>query len=90
MERLGLGPDICLAHPGRLRTHDWLGQTGPLASAAGHDINYISLTGALHAIGNADGSLLPPLDLSAISAAVRYLAMGICALFETGRSGKAR
>jgi alpha-methylacyl-CoA racemase len=53
MERLGLGPDVCLARNPRLvygRMTGW-GQTGPLAHAAGHDINYIALSGALHAIG---------------------------------------
>ena len=53
MERLGLGPDVCLARNPRLvfgRMTGW-GQTGSMASAAGHDINYISLSGALHAIG---------------------------------------
>jgi alpha-methylacyl-CoA racemase len=56
-ERLGLGPDECLARNPRLvygRMTGW-GQDGPLADRAGHDINYIALTGALHAIGRADG-----------------------------------
>ena len=58
MERLGLGPDICLARNPRLvfgRVTGW-GQDGPLAHAAGHDLNYIALTGALHAIGRAGGT----------------------------------
>src|SRR5271156_5853747 len=53
MERLGLGPDVCLARNPKLvfgRVTGW-GQQGPLSSTAGHDINYIALTGALHAIG---------------------------------------
>ena len=53
MERLGLGPDVCLARNPRLvygRMTGW-GQYGPLAQAAGHDINYLALTGALHPIG---------------------------------------
>ncbi len=53
MERLGLGPDACLQRNPKLvygRMTGW-GQTGPLAAAAGHDINYIALSGALHAIG---------------------------------------
>lgn len=61
MERLGLGPDVCLARNPRLvygRMTGW-GQSGPLASAAGHDINYIALTGALHAIGTAAQPLAP-------------------------------
>src|ERR1700735_927249 len=63
MERLGLGPDICLARNPRLvfgRVTGW-GQEGPLAHAAGHDLNYIALTGALHAIGRAGEPPTPPL-----------------------------
>lgn len=65
MERLGLGPEPCLArHPklvyGRVTG---FGQSGPLASAAGHDLNYIALSGALHAIGRAGGPPTPPLNL---------------------------
>ncbi len=63
-EKLGLGPDVCLARNPRLvygRMTGW-GQTGPLAQTAGHDINYIALTGALHAIGPPDQPL-PPLNL---------------------------
>ena len=63
-ERLGLGPDICLARNPKLvygRMTGW-GQEGPLAKAAGHDINYIALTGALHAIGSKDKPM-PPLNL---------------------------
>ena len=65
MERLGLGPDVCLAANPNLsfvRMTGW-GQTGPLAARAGHDINYISLTGALHAMGAADQPPAPPLNL---------------------------
>lgn len=64
MERLGLGPDTCLARNPRLvygRMTGW-GQTGPFAQAAGHDINYIALSGALHATGTS-GQPLPPLNL---------------------------
>src|SRR5262245_52334148 len=64
-ERLGLGPDVCLARNPRLvygRMTGW-GQTGPLAQAAGHDVNYISLTGALHAIGRAGQPPSIPLAL---------------------------
>ena len=63
-ERLGYGPDVCLERNNRLvygRMTGW-GQTGPLAKAAGHDINYISLTGSLAAIGGADRPV-PPLNL---------------------------
>ena len=65
MERLGLGPEICLQRNPRLvygRMTGW-GQYGPLASAAGHDINYIALSGVLHAIGPAGGPPVPPLNL---------------------------
>ncbi|MEM7365250.1 MAG: CaiB/BaiF CoA-transferase family protein, partial [Pseudomonadota bacterium] len=64
-ERLGLGPDICMARNPKLvygRMTGW-GQEGPMAQAAGHDINYISLAGALHAIGNKGGKPVPPLNL---------------------------
>jgi alpha-methylacyl-CoA racemase len=65
MERLGLGPDVCLARNPKLvygRMTGW-GQDGPLANAAGHDINYIALTGALHAIGTKAAGPIPPLNL---------------------------
>ncbi|HSH89467.1 MAG TPA: CaiB/BaiF CoA-transferase family protein, partial [Ramlibacter sp.] len=65
MERLGLGPDVCLARRPQLvygRMTGW-GQEGPLAHAAGHDINYISLTGALHAMGHKDRPPSVPLNL---------------------------
>jgi alpha-methylacyl-CoA racemase len=65
MERLGLGPDACLARNPRLvyaRMTGW-GQDGPLAPRAGHDIDYLALTGALAAIGPRDGDPLPPLNL---------------------------
>ena len=65
MERLGLGPEPCLARNPKLvygRMTGW-GQEGPLAEAAGHDINYIALTGALHSIGRAEGKPVPPLNL---------------------------
>jgi len=65
MERLGLGPDVLLAdNPGLIygRMTGW-GQYGPLASAAGHDINYISISGALHAFGRAGEKPTPPINL---------------------------
>lgn len=65
MERLGLGPEVCLNRNARLvfvRMTGW-GQTGPLAQRAGHDINYIAITGALHAIGEPDAPPVPPLNL---------------------------
>jgi alpha-methylacyl-CoA racemase len=64
-ERLGLGPDECMARNEKLvygRMTGW-GQDGPLAQAAGHDINYIGLSGALHAIGELGGKPVPPLNL---------------------------
>lgn len=91
MERLGLGPDICLArNPGLVygRMTGW-GQTGPLAHAAGHDINYISLTGALHAMGYPDRPPTPPLHLVGdLGGGAMMLAFGVvCALLERQRSG---
>lgn len=65
LERLGLGPDACHARNPRLvfgRVTGW-GQTGPLAQTVGHDINYIGLTGALHAMGEAGRPPVPPLNL---------------------------
>ncbi|GAC1541861.1 MAG: CaiB/BaiF CoA-transferase family protein [Vulcanimicrobiaceae bacterium] len=90
MERLGLGPADCLRRNPSLvygRVTGW-GQDGPLAQSAGHDINYIALSGALHAIGTADAPL-PPLNLIGdFGGGALYLAFGIaCALIEAGRSG---
>ena len=65
MERLGLGPDVLMADNPRLvfgRMTGW-GQSGPYAQMAGHDINYIGLSGALHACGRQDGAPMPPLNL---------------------------
>jgi alpha-methylacyl-CoA racemase len=91
MERLGLGPDACLARNPRLvygRMTGW-GQTGPLAEVAGHDINYISLSGALHAIGRAGERPVPPLNLVGdFGGGGMFLAFGVmCAVFEARRSG---
>ena len=91
MEKLGLGPDICLQRNSRLvygRMTGW-GQTGPLAKAAGHDLNYIAVTGALHAIGPVDEPM-PPLNLIGdYGGGGMLLAFGICAaLVEAQRSGK--
>jgi len=81
MERLGLGPDVALKRNPKLvygRMTGW-GQTGPLAKAAGHDINYIALTGALHAIGGGDKPV-PPLNLVGdFGGGALYLAFGILA-----------
>jgi alpha-methylacyl-CoA racemase len=91
-ERLGLGPDVCLGRNARLvyGRMTGFGQDGPLAQAAGHDLNYIALTGALHAIGPKDGAPLPPLNLIGdYGGGALYLALGIlAALFERNRSGK--
>ncbi len=91
MERLGLGPDACLARNPRLcygRMTGW-GQDGPLASAAGHDINYIALSGALNAIGTRD-TPLPPLNLVGdFGGGALYLAFGlVCAILDARKSGK--
>ena len=91
-ERLGLGPEACLAVNPRLvygRITGW-GQDGPLSQAAGHDINYIALTGALHAIGRKDAAPVPPLNLVGdFGGGGMVLAFGIaCALFEARASGK--
>ncbi len=91
MERLGLGPDVCLARNPRLvygRMTGW-GQSGPLAQAAGHDINYISIAGALHAIGSAEQPQ-PPLNLVGdFGGGAMMLAFGISsALVESQRSGR--
>ncbi len=91
MERLGLGPDVCLAHNPRLvygRMTGW-GQSGPLAHAAGHDINYIALSGALHAIGTPEQPL-PPLNLVGdFGGGALLLAWGmLAALWEARSSGQ--
>ena len=82
MERLGLGPDICLARNPKLvygRMTGW-GQDGPIAHTAGHDINYIALSGALYCIGNAGGPPVPPLNLVGdFGGGALYLAMGVLA-----------
>ena len=92
MERLGLGPDVIAARNPRLiygRMTGW-GQDGPLAKAAGHDINYIALTGALAAIGPQGGPSVPPLNLVGdFGGGSLYLAFGIAAaLVERATSGK--
>ena len=91
MERLGLGPDVVLARNPKLvygRMTGW-GQEGPLANAAGHDINYISITGALAAIGTKEKPV-PPLNLVGdFGGGALYLVVGVlAALLEASRSGK--
>lgn len=92
MERLGLGPDVVLGRNPKIvygRMTGW-GQEGPLAHAAGHDINYISLTGALHAIGPKEGKPVPPLNLVGdFGGGALYLAMGmLAALHSASATGK--
>src|SRR5947209_8301969 len=82
MERLGLGPDVCLKRNPRLvyGRMTGFGQEGPLAQAAGHDINYIALTGALASIGEAGRKPVPPLNLIGdYGGGSLYLAIGILA-----------
>jgi alpha-methylacyl-CoA racemase len=92
MERLGLGPDACLAANPKLvygRMTGW-GQDGPMAQFAGHDINYLSITGLLHLMGRADERPSPPLNLVAdMGGGGMLLAYGMtCALLERYRSGQ--
>ena len=92
MERLGLGPEVCLDRNPRLvygRMTGW-GQDGPLARVAGHDINYIALAGALDAIGRRGEAPVPPLNLVGdFGGGGMLLAFGIvCALLERDRSGQ--
>lgn len=92
MERLGLGPDEALKRNPKLiygRMTGW-GQTGPLAEAAGHDLNYIAISGALHAMGRRNDAPAPPLNLVGdYGGGALYLAMGVCAaLYDAQRSGK--
>jgi alpha-methylacyl-CoA racemase len=92
MERLGIGPDEALARNPRLvygRMTGW-GQDGPLSHAAGHDINYIALSGALHSIGRRGQAPVPPLNLIGdFGGGALYLALGVvAALLETQKSGK--
>jgi alpha-methylacyl-CoA racemase len=92
MERLGLGPDEVLARNPRLvyGRMTGFGQDGPLASRAGHDLTYLALSGALHAIGPKDGKPVPPLNLVAdYGGGTMFLIAGVlAALLERGRSGK--
>ncbi len=92
MERIGLGPDVCLARNPCLvygRMTGW-GQEGPMAQAAGHDINYISLAGVLDHIGRRGERPLPPLNLVGdFGGGGMLVAFGVvCALVEAGRSGR--
>lgn len=91
-ERLGVGPDACLARNPKIifaRMTGW-GQTGPASTLAGHDINYIGLTGALHAIGEPEGPPTVPLNLVGdFGGGANYLLIGIlAALIEVQRTGR--
>ena len=91
MERLGVGPDVCLARNPRLvfgRMTGW-GQDGPYSSAAGHDINYIALAGALAHFGRAGQPPTPPMNMVGdFGGGGMFLAFGVvCALLEAQRSG---
>ncbi|MCC7266486.1 MAG: CoA transferase [Caulobacteraceae bacterium] len=91
MERLGLGPDVALKRNPRLvygRMTGW-GQTGPYANAAGHDMNYIAISGALHAIGT-DDKPIPPLNLVGdFGGGALYLAFGLLAgVIQARETGK--
>jgi alpha-methylacyl-CoA racemase len=92
MERLGVGPEVCLARNPRLvygRMTGW-GQEGPLAHASGHDINYIALVGALHCFGRKGQAPAPPLNMVGdFGGGALYLALGVvAALLETQKSGR--
>ena len=92
MERLGLGPEVCLARHPKLvygRVTGW-GRDGPLSPSAGHDINYIALTGVLHAIGHAGDAPVVPLNyIGDFGGGGMFLAFGIvCALLEARGSGR--
>jgi alpha-methylacyl-CoA racemase len=91
MERLGLGPETCLAENPELvygRMSGW-GQTGPLKYVPGHDPNYLSLTGALHSIGNGDLPPVPPLNLVGdFGGGAMYLVAGVLAALLGVRRGE--
>ena len=92
MEKLSLGPDECRERNTALiygRMTGW-GQQGPLSKTAGHDINYLAITGALHAIGSKEGPPVPPLNLVAdYAGGAMFLVMGVlAAVHERQQSGK--
>src|SRR5262245_13944633 len=91
-ERLGLGPDVCLARNRKLvygRMTGW-GQDGPMAQAAGHDINYIALAGALAHFGRKDAKPTPPINLVGdFGGGGMFMAFGVvCGILEARASGK--
>ncbi|NNG23029.1 CaiB/BaiF CoA transferase family protein [Telluria aromaticivorans] len=92
MERLGLGPEVCLERNPKLvygRVTGW-GQDGPLAQAAGHDLNYVAMSGMLHAMGRLGAPPAPPLNLVGdFGGGAMMLAFGVvCAVLEARSSGK--
>lgn len=91
-ERLGLGPDVCLKRNPKLvyGRMTGFGQEGPIAHAAGHDLNYIAMSGALHMIGRKGAKPTPPLNLVGdFGGGALYLAFGlVCGLLEASKSGK--
>lgn len=92
MERLGLGPDVVFKRNPKIvfgRMTGW-GQDGPIAHTAGHDINYISLSGALHSIGPIDGPPVPPLNLVGdFGGGALYMVVGaLAAYIEAQKSGQ--
>ncbi len=92
MEKLGLGPEECLLiNPGIVygRMTGW-GQDGPMSQVAGHDINYVAVTGALEAIGRKEGGPVPPLNLLGdFAGGGSYLVMGmLAALFSAQKTGQ--
>ncbi len=94
MERLGLGPDVVAERAPRLvygRVTGW-GQTGPMADQVGHDLNYLALSGALHAMGEPDRPPRPPLNLIAdYAAGAQGLVIGLTAgVIEARRTGRGR
>ncbi|MEO0362633.1 MAG: CaiB/BaiF CoA-transferase family protein, partial [Pseudomonadota bacterium] len=92
MERIGLGPDACAARNPSLvfgRMTGW-GQEGPLSQTAGHDINYLAITGVLNAVGKKDAPPIPPLNIAAdYAGGTMFLLLGVLsALWERSRSGR--
>lgn len=92
MERLGLGPEVCLARNPKIAygRMTGFGQEGPMAKAAGHDINYIAMSGALHMIGHKGGRPVPPINLVGdFGGGSMFLAFGLlAAVIEARTSGK--
>jgi alpha-methylacyl-CoA racemase len=87
MERLGLGPDVCHERNPRLvyaRMTGW-GQTGPLAPTAGHDLNYIALSGALNAFGRKGGPPTPPINIAGDYVGALYMALGMLSAILNAR-----